>query len=66
MPECQNCGSWVSEDYVRVLSPDGDGVEACPAAECDMVRRGGETRPVRERTPTKPTAAAGAEVASNE
>lgn len=38
MPECQNCGHHVSDDYVRVLAPrDADTVRACP--DCpDVVR----------------------------
>ncbi|WP_459879361.1 DUF7563 family protein [Halorubrum gandharaense] len=47
MPTCSNCGSFVSKDYVRVLSPpDADGVRACP--ECpDRVRYEGKVREAR-------------------
>jgi len=37
-PRCRNCGSFVSQEYVRVFSRDGEGVDACPADECDYVR----------------------------
>lgn len=47
MPECQNCGAHVSEDYVRVFEPDGvDGAQACPACE-DRVRIDGKVREAR-------------------
>lgn len=38
MPECRNCGSHVTEDYVRVFGKDGaDTVDVCP--ECpDKIR----------------------------
>lgn len=36
-PHCQNCGSFVTKDYVRVFGIDGeDDPRACPAQECDM------------------------------
>jgi hypothetical protein len=31
MPECQNCGSFVTEDYVRVFAPNGNGVREARA-----------------------------------
>ena len=49
MPECRNCGSHVTEDYVRVFSrdPDGETVDVCP--ECPDKIRGshGEVRDAR-------------------
>jgi len=54
MPHCENCGSWVSEGYVRVFSDDGETVAACEADVCDKVRRGSGVRTVREPTQTKP------------
>lgn len=38
MPECENCGHHVTEDYVRVFTPPQyDGPRCCP--ECDdMIR----------------------------
>lgn len=46
MPECQNCGSHVTTDYVRVVSHDGEAVHACPQCP-DRVRVGGEIRGAR-------------------
>lgn len=46
MPRCRNCDAYVSDDYVRVLSPDGDTVGACPRCP-DMVRTGGTVREAR-------------------
>jgi len=44
MPECQNCGSFVTERYVRVFAPDGmDHPRACPACP-DKVRDGADVR----------------------
>ncbi|MFB6244398.1 MAG: hypothetical protein ABEH80_09875 [Halobaculum sp.] len=46
MPKCQNCGSFVTERYVRVFEPEGiTSPRACPHCE-DMVRRG---KTVREK-----------------
>ena len=44
MAECDNCGAFVTEQYVRVFAPPGmDTVRVCP--ECpDMVREGGGVR----------------------
>lgn len=39
MPDCQNCGSFVTREYVRVFAPEDveDGVRVCP--ECpDKIR----------------------------
>lgn len=38
MPECQQCGSMVTPDYVRVMSTDGENVTGCPS--CDAVPAG--------------------------
>ena len=38
MPECQNCGSHVTDVYVRVFTPDSiDEPRVCPNCE-DMTR----------------------------
>lgn len=47
MPSCRNCGAFVTEDYVRVLSPDGaTRPRVCPFCE-DMVRENGKVREAR-------------------
>jgi len=44
-PRCDNCGSWVSKDYVRVRSRDGETVHCCPADGCERTRdRNNEVR----------------------
>ena len=44
MPECKNCGAFVTEQYVRVFAPTGmDTVRVCPNCP-DMVREGGDVR----------------------
>lgn len=44
MPECQNCGSVVSKQFVRVFSPNEDhGPRVCPHCP-DKVRDGREVR----------------------
>lgn len=44
MPACQNCGHWVSERYVRVLSPPGvDAPRCCP--HCEDKTRDRQNRP---------------------
>lgn len=44
MPECRNCGAFVTDDYVRVFEPtDADDPECCPSCE-DMVRVNGIAR----------------------
>ena len=44
MAECENCGEFVTEQYVRVFAPTGMGtVRVCPKCP-DMVRRDGEVR----------------------
>lgn len=47
MPECQNCGSFVTEAYVRVFAPNGmDQPRVCPECE-DKLRDGAEVREAR-------------------
>lgn len=49
MPECKNCGSFVTEDYVRVFTPDHlEDPRVCPSCE-DMVRDGASVREARAR-----------------
>ena len=49
MPECQNCGSFVTTEYVRVFAPDGeDHPRVCPRCE-DMVRDGNSVREARSK-----------------
>jgi hypothetical protein len=49
MPECRNCGAFVTDDYVRVFAPNGmDGPRVCPNCE-DMVRDGGDVREARAK-----------------
>ena len=49
MPECQNCGSFVSRDYVRVFAPEGfKDARVCPNCE-DAIREGAEVRDARAR-----------------
>ena len=44
MAECENCGEFVTEHYVRVFAPNGmESVRVCPKCP-DMVRRDGEVR----------------------
>lgn len=47
MPECQNCGAFVTTAYARVFTPDGvDEPRACPRCE-DVVRDGADVREAR-------------------
>jgi hypothetical protein len=47
MTECQNCGSFVTEQYARVFTPDGiDAPRVCPHCE-DKVRDGASVREAR-------------------
>lgn len=47
MPTCANCGSFVTERYVRVFAPpDETAARVCPSCE-DMVRDGADVRPAR-------------------
>ena len=49
MPECQNCGSFVTDDYVRVFAPTGmSHPRVCPNCE-DMVRDGADVREARAK-----------------
>jgi hypothetical protein len=49
MPECRNCGSHVTERYVRVFTPDGvDAARVCPNCE-DMTRGADGPREVRHK-----------------
>lgn len=44
MSECQNCGGFVTEQYVRVFAPSGmDAVRVCPNCP-DKLRDGAEIR----------------------
>jgi hypothetical protein len=44
MPACDNCGGFVTENYVRVFSPSElKTVRVCPNCE-DRIRDGGEVR----------------------
>lgn len=44
MPECNNCGGFVTEQYVRVFAPSGlKNVRVCPNCE-DKLRDGAEVR----------------------
>lgn len=47
MPECNNCGSFVTQNYVRVFAPNGmEQPRVCPHCE-DMVRDGSQVREAR-------------------
>ena len=47
MPECQHCGGFVTEQYVRVFAPAGMAtVRVCPNCP-NMVREGAEVRAAR-------------------
>ncbi|SDQ23398.1 DUF7563 family protein [Halopelagius longus] len=47
MPECQNCGSFVTPAYARVFAPTNmDDPRVCPYCE-DMVRDGADVRKAR-------------------
>jgi len=49
MPSCQNCGSFVTDDYVRVFAPNGmTEPRVCPNCE-DLVRDGADVRQARAR-----------------
>jgi hypothetical protein len=44
MPDCLNCGAFVTEQYVRVFAPTGmDTVRVCPNCP-DMLRDGNDVR----------------------
>ncbi|WP_458186861.1 DUF7563 family protein [Haladaptatus sp. NG-WS-4] len=47
MPECQNCGSFVTAAYARVFTPpEEEDPRVCPDCE-DKVRDGAEVRNAR-------------------
>lgn len=47
MPECGNCGSFVSQEYIRVLVPeDVSDPRVCPFCE-DRIRDGTQVRAAR-------------------
>jgi hypothetical protein len=49
MPSCQNCGGFVTEQYVRVFAPDGfEEPRVCPNCE-DKLREKGEIREARSK-----------------
>ena len=49
MPECGNCGSFVTEDYVRTMSRrDSETVEVCPW--CPDQKRDARNRPREARS----------------
>lgn len=49
MSECQNCGSFVTSEYVRVFAPEGmNNPRVCPTCE-DKVRGGADVREARSR-----------------
>jgi hypothetical protein len=49
MPECLNCGAFVTEKYVRVFAPEGlEDVRVCPSCE-DKVRDGAAVREARSK-----------------
>ena len=47
MPTCENCDSFVTENYVRVFAPEGrNSVRVCPGCQ-DKIRDGAEIRTAR-------------------
>lgn len=47
MPTCENCESHVTDNYVRVFSPDNlDNPRACPHCN-DLIRQNGQIREAR-------------------
>ena len=47
MPECGNCGSFVTQRYVRVFTPEEtDNPRVCPYCD-DLVRDGNTVRQAR-------------------
>jgi hypothetical protein len=47
MPECQNCGSFVTRAYARVFTPTSvDDPRVCPNCE-DKIRDGADVREAR-------------------
>jgi hypothetical protein len=44
MPDCRNCGGFVTDRYVQVFAPTGfETVRVCPNCE-DKLREGAEVR----------------------
>ena len=44
MPDCKNCGTFVTNQYVRVFAPSGlSTVRVCPSCE-DKLRDGADIR----------------------
>jgi len=52
MPECENCGSFVTRDYVRVFSPNDDAVRTCPYCPDKIRGEGGDPRDARSQRRT--------------
>ena len=53
MPECQNCGAFVTAAYTRVFSPsEVDQVRVCPYCP-DKIRDHGEVRAARSSRKTE-------------
>ena len=48
MGECENCGGYVSHDYIRVFAPEGreNSVRMCVNCD-DLVRDGNDVRTAR-------------------
>lgn len=47
MPECQNCGSFVTEAYARVFTPpEMENPRVCPDCE-ELIRDGAQIREAR-------------------
>jgi hypothetical protein len=47
MPECQNCGSFVTDAYARVFTPRGvENPRVCPDCK-DKIRDGSDVREAR-------------------
>ncbi len=47
MPECQNCGAFVTEAYARVFTPPGvENPRVCPDCE-ELIRDGAQIREAR-------------------
>jgi hypothetical protein len=47
MPECQNCGAFVTAAYARVFTPNGvEDPRVCPQCE-DKIRDGSDVREAR-------------------
>jgi len=53
MPECQNCGSFVTTKYARVFTPDGvETPRVCPYCS-DKLRDGADVREARSNRRSK-------------